>query len=281
MARIVIAGCGDVGTALGVRLAAAGHDVWGLKRNPSTLPETIRPLAADLSRPESLTALPSGIDQVVYAVAAGGYTPENYQMAYVDGVRHLLALLAQRAEPVQRLIFVSSSSVYGQTAAEWVDEGSPAAAQGFAPESLRTGEQCILQSGYSASVVRFAGIYGPGRTYLIRQVQSGQARCQPGLYTNRIHRDDCASVLQHILSLAEPAPVYLGVDNHPAPQCEVLTWLADTLGCPPPVSVAGSDRDRNRARSNKRCRNQRLLDSGWTPSYPDYRAGYQSLLDSL
>ncbi len=281
MARIVIAGCGDVGTALGLRLAAEGHEVWGLKRNPHTLPKAIRPLAADLSRPESLTALPKGIDQLVYAAAAGGYTPENYHMAYVAGVRHVLALLAQRAEPLQRLVFVSSSSVYGQTAGEWVDEDSPADAQGFAPESLRTGEYCILQSGYSASVVRFAGIYGPGRTYLIRQVQSGQARCEPGLYTNRIHRDDCAGVLHHVLGLPEPAPIYLGVDSHPALQCEVLEWLAGVLECPAPVPATASDRDRNRARSNKRCRNQRLLASGWTPTYPDYRLGYRAVLDTL
>ncbi len=281
MTRIVIAGCGDVGTALGVRLAAEGHEVWGLKRNPGTLPDTIRPLAADLSRPESLTVLPGGIDQVVYAAAAGGYTPENYHMAYVDGGRHLLALLAQRAEPVQRLIFVSSSSVYDQTAGEWVDEESPAQARGFAPESLRTGEQYILQSGYSAAVVRFAGIYGPGRTYLIRKVQSGPACCEPGLYTNRIHRDDCARVLQHVLGLSEPAPVYLGVDDHPALQCEVLAWLAGALGCPPPTPTAESDRDRNRARSNKRCSNRLLRTSGWTPIYPDYRAGYRALLESV
>lgn len=278
MTRIVIAGCGDVGAALGVRLAAAGHEVWGLKRDPSALPGSIRPLAVDLTRPETLSALPSGIERVVYAASAGGYSPERYRAAYVDGVRNMLAVLEQRAEAVQRFVLVSSSSVYGQGNGEWIDEDSPAEAEGFAAENLRVGERLVLESGYSATVVRFAGIYGPGRTRLIRQVRSGNASCEAGLYTNRIHRDDCAGVLQHVLGLAEPAEIYLGVDDAPALQCEVLDWLAGELGRPAPM-VATGDRDRVRPRSNKRCSNRRLRASGWTPSYPDYRAGYRALLD--
>lgn len=278
MARIVIAGCGDVGTALGERLALAGHEVWGLKRDPACLPRTIRPLAADLSRPETLAGLPAGIEQVVYAASAGGYSAERYRVAYVDGVRNILALLAQREEPVQRFVLVSSTSVHGQYDGEWIDENSPAEAEGFAAENLRAGEQAVLNSDYPSVVMRLAGIYGPGRTRLIDQVRHGAASCEDGLYTNRIHRDDCAGALAHVLSLADPAPIYLGVDDAPTLQCEVLNWLADELGRPAPV-VTTRRRERVRPHSNKRCSNCRLRTSGWVPIHPDYRAGYRALLD--
>ena len=85
MSRIVIAGCGDVGTRLGLTLSAAGHEVWGLRRQPQRLPDPIRPLAADLRDPNTLGTLPEGIDALYYTAAAGGYREENYRAAYVDG----------------------------------------------------------------------------------------------------------------------------------------------------------------------------------------------------
>jgi nucleoside-diphosphate-sugar epimerase len=126
-------------------------------------------------------------------------------------------------------------------------------------------------------VVRFGGIYGPGRTRLIDSVRSGQARCEPGLYTNRIHRDDCAGVLEHLLALAAPAPLYIGVDDEPALQCEVLRWLAQQLGVPPPVPSGAPDDSRRRG-GNKRCCNARLRASGYRLLYPSYCEGYTALL---
>ena len=74
MARILIAGCGDIGTTLGQALHAAGHTVWGLRRQPGHLPAGIQPLAADLGAPETLRALPPALDAVVYSAAASGFS---------------------------------------------------------------------------------------------------------------------------------------------------------------------------------------------------------------
>ncbi len=276
MARIVIAGCGDVGTRVGLRLTAAGHEVWGLRRNPDGLPAALRPLAADLTDTASLAALPDGVDVVVYSAAAGGYRPELYRAAYVDGVANLLAVLGSRRQGLRRLLLVSSTSVYGQQDGAWVDEDSPANAHGFAADCLRAGEQQVWDSPHPATVVRFGGIYGPGRTRLIDQLRSGQATCEPGLYTNRIHRDDCAGALAYVLTLAAPAPLYLGVDDEPTLQCEVMRWLARQLGVSVPAERAGGGS--HRPRSNKRCRNARLRSAGWQPEYLCYRQGYQPLL---
>ncbi len=288
MARILIAGCGDVGAALGRNLSAAGHEVWGLKRRPADLPAGIRPLAADLTDPATLTALPAALDYVVYSAAAAGFGEEAYQAAYVIGVRHLLVALRQAGQQPQRVLFTSSTSVYAQNRGEWVDEDSPATAEGFSGRCIRQGERLMWDSGWPAVVVRFGGIYGPGRTRLIDSVRDGTASRSvgPPLYTNRIHRDDCARVLEHLLLLSDPAPLYLAVDDNPAPLNEVLSWLAVQLGVPEPTQAtappskpgARTSDAAGRMRASKRCRNVRLRASGFIFRYPSYRDGYAALL---
>ena len=122
------------------------------------------------------------------------------------------------------------------------------------------------------------GIYGPGRTRLIEQVRSGlHVPESPEQYTNRIHRDDAAGLLAHLLLQADKgellAPCYLGVDDEPAPLYEVATWLAEQLG----VSLLEEGATANRLGS-KRCSNALARESGWVPQYPSYREGYSSML---
>ena len=288
MARILIAGCGDVGATLGQSLSAAGHEVWGLKRRPADLPPGIQPLAADLTDPATLTVLPPALDGVVYSAAAASFSETAYQAAYVAGVRNLLDALRRAGQQPRRLLFTSSTSVYAQHQGEWVDEDSPAEADGFSGRCIRAGEQWVWDSGWPAVAVRFGGIYGPGRTRLIASVRAGTATrpAGPPLYTNRIHRDDCARVLEHLLFLPQPARLYLAVDDDPAPLGEVLSWLATQLGVPepslatnPPLKPgAGAGDPALRMRASKRCRNARLRASGFQFRYPSYRDGYAGLL---
>ena len=289
MARILIAGCGDVGVTLGLALNAAGHAVWGLKRHPDHLPPEIQPLAADLTAPATLNVLPPHLDAVVYSAAAAGFSEAQYQAAYVTGVRNLLDALEQADQRPRRLLFTSSTSVYAQHDGEWVDENSPAEADRFSGRCIRDGERLMATRRWPAVVVRFGGIYGPGRTRLIDSVRDGSAVCPAGppICTNRIHRDDCAWVLEHLLFLPDPAPLYVAVDDAPAPLDEVLGWLAARLGVPEPPRGAqpplkpGAETRRDsalRLRASKRCRNTRLRASGFQFRYPSYREGYTALL---
>lgn len=291
MARILIAGCGDVGAALGQSLSAAGHEVWGLKRHPMGLPSGIQPLAADLADPATLTVLPPALDFVVYSAAATGFSELAYQAAYVAGVSNLLNALRQTGQQPQRLLFTSSTSVYAQHQGEWVDEESPAEAESFSGRLIRAGEQLMWASGWPAVAIRFGGIYGPRRTRLIDSIRNGGATrpAGPPLYTNRIHRDDCARVLEHLLFLPEPAPLYLAVDDDPAPLGEVLGWLAAQIGVPePPLAdrsplKPGADANGSatlRMRVSKRCCNARLRASGFIFRYPSYQDGYAALLSA-
>lgn len=281
MARILIAGCGDVGSVLGSGLQQAGHEVWGLKRNPATLPDTIRGLVGDLSQRVSLMSLPEQLDYVFYTAAADGFNEARYRAVYLDGMINLLAVLATQQQSLKRIFFTSSTSVYGQCQGEWVDETSPAEATSFAGRYLRQGEESLWRGPFPATVIRFGGIYGPGRTRLLDNLRNGKATCieDPPLYTNRIHRDDCAAALSHLMELKSPEPLYLGVDNEPAPQCEVLQWLARRLGVADPTVVKATSVDETALRANKRCRNKRLRESGFQFRYPTYREGYQTLVN--
>ena len=278
MSRILIAGCGDVGTALGLALAEHGHEVFGARRSAHRLPEPLHPLPVDLTDARAIERAVPTVDAAVYAVAAGSRDEGAYRRAYVDGVSALLEVLEARAEPPRRVFFVSSTSVYGERGGEWIDETAPLAPRGFAGESLVAGERRMLASPIPATVVRFAGIYGPGRGWMIERARAG-ARCagDPPKFTNRIHRDDCAGVLAHLVDLGDRCDdVYIGVDDAPVEECEVLEWLAARLHAPAPRRVRG-DEAASRG-SGKRCSNARLRASGYRFRHPTFREGYAAVL---
>jgi len=282
MARVLIAGCGYTGIALGTQLASEGHAVWGLRRRPELLPATIHPLKADLYNPGTLVVIPPALDFVFYTAAADRKDDVSYQVAYVIGIRNLLDHLFETQQPVQRLFFTSSTAVYSQTDGEWVDETSETVPREFSGRRLLEGEELLLRGPFATTVVRMAGIYGPGRTRLIGQVRKGEAVCQTvePRYTNRIHRDDCAGVLQHLMRLSSPETLYLSTDNEPADQSEVLRWLAGQMGSPLPRSESRAPSGRE-SKSNKRCRNSRLLQSGYSLRYPTFREGYKAMLAEM
>jgi len=281
-ARILIAGCGFVGSRLAERLAERNCDVFALRRSAGTAPRGSRGIVADLSRIETLDALPEALDVVVYSAGAGAPSEEAYRAAYLDGVDHLVRVLRERGEEPRRFLFCSSTAVYAQHRGEWIDEDSVTRPVRFNGEILLSAERLLHALVPEAIVVRFGGIYGPGRTRLIDSVREGRARIRSGEhFTNRIHRDDAAGVLE-LLSLAE-APAhrcYLGVDDDPADEADVLHYLAERVGVAPPL-IADADEAARRpaARAgSKRCRNQRIRDEGYSFEYPSFRDGYAAML---
>ncbi len=283
MARILIAGCGYVGSVLGAQLAADLHSVWGMRRRPLVQIAGVTPIGADLAIPSSLKELPAGLDVVFYMASAGGEDDAYYRNAYVDGLRNLLEALENQRQQPSRVIFVSSTSVYAQQGGEWVDETSPTEPEGHGGRRLLEGEQLLFDGPFPGVVVRFGGIYGPRRIQLIDRVRSGRAEYAPGRprYTNRIHRDDCAGVLRHVMSLPDPAHVYLGVDSEPVDELTVLRWLSGALGAQPPRKLKAAAGKSRPGSGNKRCRNDRLLESGYRFRYPTFREGYHELIAGI
>ena len=284
MARVLIAGCGYVGSVLGEQLVSLGHEVWGLRRNPEGAPASFSWLAGDLTKIDTLReALPAELDFAVHAasprLAAGGSAEEAYRAVYLDGLANLLRVLQETKQQPRRVFFVSSTSVYGQRRGEWVDEESPTHPSRKTGDTLLLAERLLDASGLPGTTLRLGGIYGPGRTRLIDSVRSGRATLATGEphYTNRIHRDDAASAIAHLVAFERPAPLYLGVDSEPAAEQEVLRWLAERLGVEALRRGPREAAAPTRRSGSKRCRNARLLETGFCPRYPTFREGYGSL----
>ncbi|MEH6501940.1 MAG: NAD-dependent epimerase/dehydratase family protein [Pseudoalteromonas distincta] len=278
MKQVLIVGCGDLGTALGLRLAQRGWQVTGLRRDPSALPEGITPLALDLLKDDKPADWPARVDYLIYCPAAGNRDAELYQKLYVEGLQRVLGWVAEGRKPLSYLLQVSSTGVYAQSQGEWVTENSPALADSDTAKALIRAEDVALRSGVPASVVRLAGIYGPGRTRLIEQVRNGlHVPQEPEQFTNRIHRDDAAALLEHLLLEVEKdellAPCYLGVDDESASMYDVASWLSQQLG----VALSESGAPSGRVGS-KRCSNALARESGWQPQYPSFREGYAAML---
>lgn len=279
---ILLAGCGDLGTEAGLRFAATGHRVVGWRRSPSKLPPEIEGVAADLSSPD-LPPVPADTTAVVIAVAADSPTEAAYRAAYVDGLSHVLDALERDGVTPRRVLFVSSTAVYGDADGGWVDESTTAAPGSFSGQTLLEAERLLADrlSGTSSTVValRLGGIYGPGRTRLIDQVRTGSAII-PAVprYTNRIHRDDAAGAIVRLCTMEDnPSPVYLGVDDDPAELGDVLRFLAAELGLGvPPTGDAGDARG-----GNKRCSNALLRSTGYSFRYPTFRDGYRDILTGV
>lgn len=294
MARVLIAGCGYLGLELGRRLLAQGHSVAGLRRRignlPDGFPNGFTAVEADLSQPSTLAVLRDPFDFVFYTAAADRGDDRSYRQAYVAGPRNLLQRLDELEHPPQRVFFASSTRVYPQSSGESVNELSPTRGDDFRSRRLLEGERVLQNASPPCTIVRFGGIYGPGRMSLARGVAEGRFCLDAGKsrYTNRIHRDDAASLLHHLMGLEGPQLHYLGVDSDPATRNEVLRWLADKLAVPLPISPSTPDptakgtatKSAKHSANGKRCSNGRILATGYSFLYPSFRDGYSTLLDS-
>jgi nucleoside-diphosphate-sugar epimerase len=257
----LIIGCGYLGRRVAVLWQSRGHSVSALTRtdeNANALRSLrIEPIKGDVLRPETLSSLPSA-DVVLYAV---GYDRQMAASKEDVSVRGLTNVLCETASRIGRLLYVSSTSVYGQDAGEWVDETSDCA------PTTESGRVCVAAEGIvrqylpinegRASILRFSGIYGPGR--LLRRVESVRTgepiQANPDAYLNLIHADDGARVVEGLFERGSHKPIYLVTDNQPIRRRDYYSRLAELVGGPPPIFQPSA---LDLAGFNKRCSNARL-----------------------
>ena len=290
--RLVIFGCGYVGSALARAAVAAGARVEALTRNPEKA-ATLQALGltkivvADLSTPEWHSQFQDGADFVVNCVSAGGGT-DGYWRSYVAGMDSILAWAAQGGTPIGTMAYTSSTSVYPQGGGVEVDES--AGAGGATPNgSIIRESEILLQSAPATAcgrwfILRLAGIYGPDRHHLLNQLSDG-ATTLGGSGSHRlnlIHRDDIVSAL--LACLAAPAEIrneiFNVADTATVMREDVVRWLAGRLGRNMPAFDGVGGARRSGAPMPDRVINsgkiQRML--GWRPQYPDFRSGYEAIL---
>lgn len=274
--RVALIGCGDIGGRLAKLLLARGAEVHGFRRNAAALPDYVHAHSVDVQDIASLRVLTDiAFDFVVITLTPDRFSEETYRQTYVQGLANILACLNRSR--LQRLLWASSTSVYAQNDDSWVDESSITAPSSFSGR-MQLQAEALLADVPQATVVRFSGIYRDSQYRLLERIKRGEISqtIQPDPYSNRIHVDDCAGALAHLIGRsAQALPVealYLASDCLPVRYSDLLYWLAEQSGFTlekegvSEVGKAGS----------KRCNNQRLLDSGYQFIYADYKQGLQA-----
>lgn len=278
MRRVLIAGCGYVGSATADLFHARGWDVEGWTASHRSAEQSAYPVRA-LDFTAEPPANECAYDVVIQSASTRGGSADDYRRVYLRGAQNLAA-----AFPGALLVFTSSTSVYSQTDGEWVTEESLAEPTHDSGCVLRETEEFVLSRG--GIVTRLAGIYGPGRSALVRKFLNGTAALDPeDRFVNQVHRDDIAAALfllaEHVPRLQKLGRIYNIADGHPMALRDCYGWLAARMDRPLPPIVTHAGK-RKRGRSNKRVRSDKLKGLGWTPTYPDFVAAMSnSILPNL
>ena len=273
MAKILIVGCGDIGTALALTLQEQGHEVTGLRRNPPEKKSVINYIKADVSQRKEMTQLEFDYDQLLYILSPSSFDLDAYQAVFSSGIKNLLDSLKKKNANMA-ITFVSSTRVYGQSKGEWLTEDSITEPTDERGKILLAAEKMILAFNKQSTVVRFSGIYGRSNR-LLNQLEAGlQVQQEPSYYTNRIHRDDCIGVLDFIInrkvtrSLSENT--FLASDSEPVSKWELALYLCAKFAYDSPIPLVLS----KGANANKRIDNTRLKQAGYAFKFDSFRQGY-------
>ncbi|NHN47452.1 SDR family oxidoreductase [Halostella sp. JP-L12] len=291
--NVAILGCGYVGLELGRQLRERGHEVVGVRRSDGGIEAVERaglePVRADVTDRDDLDRVPDA-DALVFAASSGGRGADAARRVYVEGLRTVVNAFGERSSPPERLVYTSSTGVYGDHGGDWVDEATPLEPTTEKTEVLveaeRIARETAAEHGIDGTVARFAGLYGPDRYRLERYVEGPVTEG----YLNMVHRDDAAGAVRYLLEgdLARDEAV-LVVDDEPVSKWEFADWLAAECGEDPPEKRTKAERladgtlsetARRRLRTSKRCSNDRLRSLGYEPAYPTFREGYAAAIDA-
>lgn len=285
MANLIV-GCGYLGLRVAQQWLAAGDEVYAVTRSSQRAGQLqqlgLWPLVADVlgDEIESLADLPP-MDTVLYAVGYDRAAGRSIEQVYVEGLRNTLNALPSETG---RIIYISSTGVYGDNDGEWVDEEAPCHPQRPGGKACLEAEQLLMGHclGAKAVVLRMAGIYGPGRIPRVEQIRAGETIPAPASgFLNLIHVDDAARVVLAAERRAKPPRTYVISDGHPCPRRDYFIELARLLNAPAPrfeeptpdMPVA------QRASADKRVRNARMVaELAVELAFPTYREGLAEVL---
>ena len=283
-APVVIVGCGDTGRWLARDYAARGTNVTAVVRSQQGAERARDAGIADV-RIHDLDQRTPGLSAAIRAAIPGGailHYMAPPPRAGEDEPRLAALIDALGTTPVQRLVYISTSGVYGDCGGDWVDETRPVNPQTARATRRVAAEQRLAQWGGPWVLLRAPGIYGPGRLPLARVRAGEPILCDADAgWSNRIHVHDLAGIA---LAAGERGPaqcIYNASDDRPTRMGPYYRRLAHMLGVAPPPEVdwATAQREFSPMRlsflsESRRLDNRRLRQTlGYALRYPDYEAG--------
>lgn len=289
--RKLVIGCGYLGERVAQAWRRDGHEVWVLTRSAERgrlfAGCGFKSVIGDVLDPNSLHELPPS-ETVLYAVGFDRTSTASKREVYVAGLRNVLTALREKC---RRLIYISSTSVYGQNAGELVDESSPIVpceengcitrdAEVVVWQHFERASPASMTSSRDAIILRLAGIYGPGRLLArIQQLQNGERFSgNAEAWLNLIHVEDAVKAVLAAEERGRSGETYLVCDDRPLQRREYYTALAERLGAPSPVFAELAPDSAERLRINKRCLNRRLRQElGVELEYPTIIDGLRTL----
>jgi nucleoside-diphosphate-sugar epimerase len=286
--KIIILGCGYIGTAFARLAQAQGYAVCGVVRSEASRErlesQGVPALVFDIHR-DDWQKLPQDFTSVIYCASTGGGGSESYRLAYDSGVKRACAW----AEKIgaQHFIFTSSTGVYRQDDDSRVDENSPVGGTENA-DALCVGEQAVLSSSIPVRrVLRLGGLYGPGRHYLLDQIKRGECLIggRTNHYINYLHQEDAAQALLAAITRGPSGPrIYNVCDGSPVKKSDLAQWIAQQVGAGEIIfdqEAPGGPRQRRGALSqpSRRVDNSRIRQElDWKPLYSTVFDGLRAFL---
>jgi nucleoside-diphosphate-sugar epimerase len=272
MASILLIGLGDLGKLIAAEALEQGMAVQAMRRKAQGLPG-VAIVQHDAATP--WPALPYEFTDLILCVAPDNRSESAYQLAYLTIAKQALNWLQHHPKPAHVWV-ISSTSVYGQQSGEWVTENSPRSPERSTAKILVAAEDFWLKSGFACTMLRPAGLYGPGRKMMIETAKKALHFVEnKPVYTNRIEISDCARAVIHLVSRRQQGLnteiAYNLTDLNAARYGEVIQFLQQQLNIVPAS-------EQHLTRGSKRVSASLLQQSGFCWLYPDYKAGYLALM---
>ncbi|MCA9174256.1 MAG: NAD-binding protein [Planctomycetales bacterium] len=298
---MLIVGCGYVGLRVARDILGSDPErsAWGPIRHVTALTRSerragelrqlgCRPVVGDITKAESLADLRLDDDgTLLFAVGFDRHCGLPIEDVYCDGLGNVLNQLASCGEPLRRLIYLSSTGVYGDHGGEWVDETTAVSPEREGGRACAGAEAMLAEHPWSRAahvILRLAGIYGPGRVPRLANLRAGTPLPTPAdSWLNLIHVDDVVNVVRAVCTQPHGSRVFCVSDGHPARRRDYYRTLATVAGAPPPKFVGVADptslATTSRNAGDKRVSNRLLLDElRLTLRYPDCEAGLRAIV---
>jgi nucleoside-diphosphate-sugar epimerase len=286
--RLVVFGCGYIGRAVADHILSEGGSVTAVVRQNASAAALrasgIGGVVGDVATATWHDALPGPVDFVLNSLSPGLSGVEEYRRTYLQGMQSIVEWARKTGAP-GTFVYTGSTSVYPQDGGVVVGETAATGASTEQAGVLLETEEVLRRSHDACArwfILRLAGIYGPGRHYLLSQISQGNVAGKGEHHLNLAYREDIVAAISACFAAPHQVTneIFNVVDDEPTPKKHVVAWLAARLGVPEPAFTGVPASGRRAVTPDRVVANVKLKSVlGWSPRFPSFREGYTAILE--